>query len=110
MSVKRRFSDFIWNKKGTIFPPVPEKSVLQTNKFSGNAFSQNLLEFRRFELEKFLQRVASHPILSISKYLQLFLETQDNSKFTSAKVEDKPKTGFFSSIISKGFFDQSITF
>lgn len=73
---------------------------MKTNKISGNRFGHNFLEYRRRELERFLVRVTAHPILRTSKYVQLFLETKDNSKFVSAKVDEKPKSspGFFSRI------------
>jgi len=107
--VKRRFNDFVWlqdqlliHHKGIIIPPLPDKAIFQTNKISGNRFSQAFVEYRRKELERFLGRVSSHPVLSTSKYLQLFLETKDPSKFESVVQVDKPgASGFFSSIISK---------
>jgi len=105
MEVQRRFSDFLWlqtqlaeNHKGVVIPPVPHKDLLRTNKISGNPFSTQFLEYRRRELQRFLMRVSSHPILSTSKLLQIFLETEDKSKFVTAK-EEKPKNtsgGFFS--------------
>jgi len=110
LQVKRRFSDFLWlqnqllnHHKGVIVPPLPDKAIFQTNKISGNRFSQTFLEYRRRELERFLTRVVSHPSLCTSKYLQLFLETQDSSKFVEVIQEEKPASSgrFFSSIISK---------
>lgn len=71
---------------------------MKSNKISGNRFGQNFLEFRRRELERFLLRVTSHPILRTSKYVQIFLETKDDSKFITVKEDEKQKnnSGFFS--------------
>ena len=114
MAVKRRFSDFLWlqeqlieHHKGIIIPPVPDKDFMKTNVISGNRFSRQFLEYRRRELERFLIRVTSHPILCTSKFVQLFLETEDNSKFVSVKDDEKPKSGGFFSRITKGFFSYS---
>jgi sorting nexin-1/2 len=74
-SVRRRFSDFLrlHNKmaethlpKGRIVPPAPEKSVkgMTTVKFSksedGNAM---FLERRQAALQRYLSRIAKHPVL-----------------------------------------------
>jgi hypothetical protein len=83
--VKRRYSDFIWlqdqliaHHKGIVIPPLPDKALLQTNKISGNRFEQNFVEYRRKELQRFLTRVSEHPTLCTSKYLQLFLESENS--------------------------------
>jgi hypothetical protein len=80
-------SDFVWlhtqlsnNHRGIIIPPLPEKSI-GSSKYTlgaGSRFSDAHLEYRSRELERFVRRVTSHPVLCISKTLQQFLETEDS--------------------------------
>jgi len=75
--VLRRYKDFVWLReqlaekhKGYLIPPLPEKALL-------NRFNTEFLEYRRRELEKFLQRIIVHPVLSESVELQTFLESTE---------------------------------
>ena len=85
-TVRRRFSDFLglyfrlvekYLHAGHIIPPPPEKSVIgmtkvkfSKNEESGAAF----IDRRRAALERYLNRLASHPILSKDEILKDFLE------------------------------------
>ncbi|KAI5450843.1 Vacuolar protein sorting-associated protein vps5 [Naganishia albida] len=75
-SVLRRFSQFLWlvgrvgaNNPGVIVPPVPDKQL------SGR-FEDQFIETRRAALEKCLNKMANHPVLSLDPDLRLFLESE----------------------------------
>lgn len=109
MQVARRYSDFVWlhdqlveKHKGIIVPSLPDKALLQTNKISGNRFSERFLEFRRRELQKFLSRVVSHPSLCTSQSLQLFLEEEDSAVLTASREDETASKGGFLSFLGKG--------
>lgn len=94
-SVVRRFSDFTWlhgelSKEfpGVIVPPLPDKQTV-------GRFSDEFIEARRRALEKFLQRVSTHPELSNSPNFIVFLQAAE-SGLAEAKKEaktPKPKSG-----------------
>lgn len=70
----RRYSDFLWlheqllkSHPGVIIPPIPEK------KFIGS-FDAEFVEARMRALERFLQRIAAHPILRQNQDFKAFLE------------------------------------
>ncbi|CAH0401390.1 unnamed protein product [Chilo suppressalis] len=98
-AVLRRFSDFLglhekltekYLRSGRIIPPAPEKSIVGTTKLkmtstpstesangnnsSGSVQSQ-FVERRRAALERFLNRVAQHPVLCIDPDFREFLES-----------------------------------
>ncbi|KAK0178264.1 hypothetical protein PV328_002231 [Microctonus aethiopoides] len=90
-SVIRRFSDFLglhdkliekYLRNGRIIPPAPEKSVIGMTKIkmSGdknqeqNSSSTDFIERRRAALERYLNRTASHPVLSVDPDFREFLE------------------------------------
>lgn len=84
--VLRRFSDFLWLRDhimrenyGRLCPPMPPKHNMQRDKFDAV-----FLETRRAALEKFVQRIAAHPVLSCSKCFKMFLETK-NTMLPNAK-------------------------
>lgn len=88
MTVERRYKDFDWLKDALIaaypaclVPPLPEKSLFAR-------FSEGLIEYRKRELERFLKRVTSHPKLSVSNELKVFLEATED-ELTSVR-EQKP--------------------
>jgi len=98
-STVRRFKDFLWLRehllekhKGYLIPPLPEKQII-------NRFSAEFIEFRRRELEKFLYRIVSHPVLVQSPSLQAFLEAENSenlalsSKPQATKKEQEGKSG-----------------
>lgn len=114
MICQRRYKDFLWLREqlfngnpGVIIPPLPEKSYLGTvEKFISSAVdSKALLEYRQRALTKFLTRVGEHPVLQLSKDLQLFLEMDEKSfeeyKNKGVTTEAPTSGGFFSSFLKK---------
>ncbi len=76
-SVLRRYSDFLWlyetlsaNNPGVIVPPVPEK-----NPFNISRFESDFIENRRLALNKCIQKIAIHPLLSKDEDFRFFLES-----------------------------------
>nr|XP_032519572.1 sorting nexin-2-like [Danaus plexippus plexippus] len=95
-AVLRRFSDFLglhekltekYLRSGRIIPPAPEKSIMGTTKLkmsstpsteSANgspSVQSQFVERRRAALERFLNRVAQHPVLCIDPDFREFLES-----------------------------------
>lgn len=77
--VIRRFRDFVWLHdrlaelyKGVIVPPVPEKNVVQKYQMT-----KEFIEQRQHALVVFINRVAAHPVLKVSKELRTFLEASE---------------------------------
>uniref|UniRef100_H3CG47 Sorting nexin 7 n=1 Tax=Tetraodon nigroviridis TaxID=99883 RepID=H3CG47_TETNG len=75
--VHRRYQDFLWlrsrleeSSPTLIVHPLPEKFVV---KGLVERFSADFIETRRRALQRFLARVAQHPLLSRSQHLRLFL-------------------------------------
>ncbi|KAL7833865.1 hypothetical protein AOLI_G00288250 [Acnodon oligacanthus] len=88
-SVRRRFSDFLglyeklsvkYNLMGCIIPPPPQKSVVGMTKVKvgkEDPSSAEFVEKRRAALERYLQRVVSHPALLQDSDVQEFLEREE---------------------------------
>lgn len=75
-TVRRRFREFVAlaerldkSHRGYFIPPRPDKNVVE-----GKLHNTEFIEVRRVALQKYLQKLAKHPVLSKSKELQLFLE------------------------------------
>ncbi|XP_026320950.1 sorting nexin-2 isoform X2 [Hyposmocoma kahamanoa] len=110
-AVHRRFSDFLglhekmtekYLRSGRIIPPAPEKSIVGTTKLkmSSTSSTENangantpssvqsqFVERRRAALERFLNRVAQHPVLCIDPDFRQFLESEaDLPKATSTSA------------------------
>ncbi len=88
--LRRRFADFQWlydevlrSSQGYLVPPLPEASVF--NKLL-NKFEAALLAYRTRELQRFLRRMAAHPVLRNSPQLQAFL--CDDSEFEERKTKN----------------------
>ncbi|XP_049876942.1 sorting nexin-2 [Pectinophora gossypiella] len=98
-AVLRRFSDFLglhekltekYLRSGRIIPPAPEKSIVGTTKLkmtstpstetangsSPSGVQSQFVERRRAALERFLNRVAQHPVLCIDPDFRQFLESE----------------------------------
>lgn len=89
VTVHRRYRDFLWlsnklsNKyPGVIIPPVPEKHAI-------GRFQDEFIESRRIALERFIQKVALHPILQNDSDLGLFLESETFHDDVSISFEQK---------------------
>ncbi|XP_074521827.1 sorting nexin-1-like [Halichoeres trimaculatus] len=88
-SVRRRYSDFLGlyeklsvkqSLQGCIIPPAPEKSVVGMTKVKVGMDDPSSVEFverRRAALERYLQRVVSHPLLLQDPDVREFLERED---------------------------------
>ncbi|KAM3876820.1 sorting nexin-1-like [Diretmus argenteus] len=88
-SVRRRFSDFLGlyeklavkqSLHGCIIPPPPEKSVVGMTKVKvgkDDPSSAEFVERRRAALERYLQRVVSHPSLLQDPDVHEFLEKDE---------------------------------
>ncbi|KAL8600698.1 hypothetical protein ACOMHN_057288 [Nucella lapillus] len=75
-SVRRRYNDFLWLRQRLeesytthLVPPLPEKHSFKRL----DRFSSEFLRVRQKALQKFLTRLADHPVLSFDKNFQVFL-------------------------------------
>ncbi|XP_010452664.1 PREDICTED: sorting nexin 2B [Camelina sativa] len=78
-SVRRRFRDVVTladrlaeSYRGFCIPPRPDKSVVESQVMQ----KQEFVEQRRVALEKYLRRLASHPVIRNSDELKVFLQAQ----------------------------------
>ncbi|XP_078070197.1 sorting nexin-30 isoform X2 [Mustelus asterias] len=76
-TVRRRYQDFDWlrskleeSQPTHLIPPLPEKFVV---KGVVDRFSEDFVETRRKALDKFLKRIADHPVLSFNDNFNVFL-------------------------------------
>lgn len=76
-SVRRRFKDIVTlsdrlteGYRGYFIPPRPDKSVVESQVMQ----KQEFVEQRRVALEKYLQKLASHPLIRRSDELRVFLQ------------------------------------
>ncbi|KAK7117284.1 hypothetical protein R3I94_022748 [Phoxinus phoxinus] len=88
-TVRRRFSDFLGlyeklsekhSQNGFIIPPPPEKSILGMTKVKvgkEDPSSAEFVERRRASLERYLQRIVSHPSLLQDPDVREFLEKEE---------------------------------
>ncbi|XP_061888369.1 sorting nexin-1-like [Entelurus aequoreus] len=88
-SVRRRFSDFLGlyeklsvkqSLHGCVIPLPPEKSVVGMTKVKVGMDDPSSVEFverRRAALERYLQRIVSHPLLIQDPDVREFLERED---------------------------------
>eukprot|EP00112_Aurelia_sp_Birch-Aquarium-sp1_P011896 Seg25.2 transcript_id=Seg25.2/GoldUCD/mRNA.D3Y31 product="Sorting nexin-30" protein_id=Seg25.2/GoldUCD/D3Y31 len=75
--VQRRYTDFLWLRSKLeetcpthIIPPLPEKFTFSKHF---ERFDPDFLKTRQKALDKFLNRVADHPVMSFNENLQKFL-------------------------------------
>ncbi|KAL3850559.1 hypothetical protein ACJIZ3_012441 [Penstemon smallii] len=78
-STRRRFKDVVTlsdrlseGYRGYFIPPRPDKSVVESQVMQ----KQDFVEQRRAELEKYLRRLAGHPVIKKSEELRVFLTVQ----------------------------------
>ncbi|XP_044504392.1 sorting nexin 2A-like [Mangifera indica] len=78
-SVRRRFRDIVTlsdrlaeSFRGFFIPPRPDKSVVESQVMQ----KQEFVEQRRVALEKYLRRLAAHPVIRKSDEFKLFLQVQ----------------------------------
>ena len=112
-SVVRRFSDFLalheklvarYQAKGRIIPPAPEKSIIGTTRVKMSGGEQggppageaagpgtshckaNFISRRRAALERFINRVALHPVLRLDADFLDFLESESELPRASSAI------------------------
>uniref|UniRef100_A0A8C9SMV9 Sorting nexin-2 n=1 Tax=Scleropages formosus TaxID=113540 RepID=A0A8C9SMV9_SCLFO len=97
-TVRRRFSDFLGlyeklsekhSQNGYIVPPPPEKSILGMTKVKvgkEDSSSAEFVERRRAALERYLQRVVSHPSLLQDPDVREFLERDELPRAVSTQT------------------------
>ncbi|XP_044000339.1 sorting nexin-1-like isoform X3 [Gambusia affinis] len=102
-TARRRFSDFLGlyeklsakqSLHGCIIPPPPEKSVVGMTKVKVGMDDPSSVEFvekRRAALERYLQRIVSHPLLLQDPDVREFLERDDwfEDKFQEVDMEEQ---------------------
>ncbi|CAO3651883.1 unnamed protein product [Mucor hiemalis] len=95
--VRRRFQDFVWlhNVLYTHFPacfvpPLPDKHRLEYVK--GDRFSTEFIEKRRISLERFIQRIARHPILGRADFFIMFLESSEFNDASARALREGEET------------------
>ncbi|OCT87049.1 hypothetical protein XELAEV_18020742mg [Xenopus laevis] len=97
-TVKRRFSDFLGlyeklsekhSQNGFIVAPPPEKSLIGMTKVKvgkEDSSSTEFLERRRTALERYLQRIVSHPTLIQDPDVREFLEKDELPRAVSTQA------------------------
>ncbi|XP_054633073.1 sorting nexin-1a [Dunckerocampus dactyliophorus] len=97
-TVRRRFSDFLGlyeklsekhGPNGLIVPPPPEKSILGMTKVKvgkEDSSSADFVERRRGALERYLQRVVTHPSLLQDPDVREFLERDELPRAVSTQA------------------------
>ncbi|KAJ1970418.1 intercellular trafficking and secretion, partial [Dimargaris xerosporica] len=92
-ALRRRFQDFAWlyhnlakEYPACALPPLPGKYRMEY--ITGDRFGPEFVAKRQASLERFLVRVAHHPVLRTSHYFIVFLEARD----WSSEYEEKIKT------------------
>uniref|UniRef100_A0A8C6UQG4 Sorting nexin 1a n=1 Tax=Neogobius melanostomus TaxID=47308 RepID=A0A8C6UQG4_9GOBI len=96
LSVRRRYSDFLGlyeklsekhGPNGHIVPPPPEKTWMTKVKVGKeDSSSVDFLERRRGALERYLQRVVSHPTLLQDPDVREFLEREELPRAVSTQA------------------------
>lgn len=88
-SVRRRFRDVVTlserlaeTYRGFFIPIRPDKNVVESQVMQ----TQEFVDQRRLALEKYLRRLAKHPVIRRSEELRLFLEAQ--GRLPLAKTTD----------------------
>ncbi|XP_073519405.1 sorting nexin-30 isoform X3 [Phyllobates terribilis] len=106
-SIRRRYQDFDWirNKleetQPTHFiPPLPEKFVV---KGVVDRFSEEFVETRRRALDKFLKRIADHPVLSFNEHFNVFLTSKDLNSHKKQGVTLLSKMGDSVRYVTSGY-------
>ncbi len=80
--MRRRFTDFVFLYKsltrdyqGAAVPPLPDKQRMEYVR--GDRFGPDFTSRRAYSLQRFLSRLALHPVLRRAGILHTFLESPD---------------------------------
>ncbi|MGH0177934.1 UNVERIFIED_CONTAM: hypothetical protein FKN15_076351, partial [Acipenser sinensis] len=105
--VRRRYQDFDWLRNKLedtqpthIIPPLPEKFVV---KGVVDRFSEEFVETRRKALDKFLKRIADHPVLSFNDNLNVFLSVKDLNSYKKQGMALLTKMGESVKYVTGGY-------
>ncbi|KAK4241830.1 hypothetical protein C8A03DRAFT_40797 [Achaetomium macrosporum] len=92
VSVRRRFTDFVFLYKvltrdyqGCAVPPLPDKQRMEYVR--GDRFGPDFTSRRAYSLQRFLSRLALHPILRRASILHTFLESPDWNATMRSRAE-----------------------
>ncbi|XP_041104132.1 sorting nexin-30-like [Polyodon spathula] len=106
-SVRRRYQDFDWLRNKLedtqpthIIPPLPEKFVV---KGVVDRFSEEFVETRRKALDKFLKRIADHPVLSFNDNFNVFLSAKDLNSYKKQGMALLSKMGESVKYVTGGY-------
>ncbi|GLI63759.1 hypothetical protein VaNZ11_006833 [Volvox africanus] len=91
-TVRRRFREFVvlaqllkGKYRGYFIPPRPEKNAVE-----GQRMTDGFVEERRIALERYLNKLAQHPVLGASEELRLFLEVDGELADSGAWLSLRP--------------------
>lgn len=94
ISVRRRFTDFVFLYKTLskeypqcAVPPLPDKHKMEYVR--GDRFGPDFTSRRANSLERFLKRIAMHPVLRRAALFTIFLESSD----WNATMKTRPSRG-----------------
>ncbi|XP_053558655.1 sorting nexin-30 isoform X2 [Bombina bombina] len=106
-SVRRRYQDFDWLRNKLeetqythFIPPLPEKFVV---KGVVDRFSEEFVETRRRALDKFLKRIADHPVLSFNEHFNVFLTSKDLNSHKKQGITLLSKMGESVRYVTSGY-------
>ncbi|KAI7861608.1 hypothetical protein BDF14DRAFT_1886991 [Spinellus fusiger] len=95
--VRRRFQDFVWLRNvlyahypACFVPPLPDKHRMGYVK--GDRFGAGFIEKRRMSLQRFLQRIAWHPILGKAQFFTMFLESNEFNDVSARTLRESQET------------------
>ncbi|KAG8716929.1 intercellular trafficking and secretion, partial [Ceratobasidium sp. 394] len=81
-TARRRFQDFVFLREhlardfpACVVPPLPDKHRMEY--ITGDRFGPEFVEKRRFDLHRFLVRLARHPTLQRSTLVRAFFESTE---------------------------------
>ncbi|KAK7757031.1 intercellular trafficking and secretion [Diatrype stigma] len=81
-TARRRFTDFVFLYKtlcreypASAVPPIPDKQRMEYVR--GDRFGSDFTNRRAYSLQRFLSRIALHPVLRRAPILHIFLESPD---------------------------------
>lgn len=108
-TVRRRFTDFVFLSKALskdypacAVPPLPDKQRMEYVR--GDRFGTDFTQRRAHSLQRFLSRLALHPILRRAPILHSFLESAEWNA-TMQSRSSRASTGSSSEAGSAGVFD-----
>lgn len=117
--VRRRYNDFLWLRNKLIesyptrlIPPLPNKHSLLGHL---DRYAKDFIMFRMMMLNRFLNRLVKHPILSYSEHLKVFLtasltELSSYQKSTGSGLLTKVSGGIYNITLMCNTKEKSLEF